>query len=108
MNDLSWGFFFLYISTKWSLQVTGLQTQLKEQTDRCDSLSEQLSITASQSEERAASIDSLRQEVDHLKLVKVVLISGSSPAAQGLWQVIDRLCDRFRRSHAATVSSYPA
>lgn len=55
--------------------------QLKEQTDRCDSLSEQLSMTESHSEERAASINSLRQELDHLKLVKVVLITDSNTAA---------------------------
>lgn len=63
--------------------MTGLQAQLKEQSDRCGSLSEQLSMTESQSEERAASISSLRQEVDQLKLLKVVLIGGSSPAVQG-------------------------
>ncbi|TNN03421.1 hypothetical protein fugu_000450 [Takifugu bimaculatus] len=51
-------------------EVTSLQSQLKEQSDRCDSLSEQLSMTESHSEERAASINSLRQELDHLKLVK--------------------------------------
>eukprot|EP00066_Takifugu_rubripes_P024303 XP_011613569.1 PREDICTED: kinesin-like protein KIF20A isoform X1 [Takifugu rubripes] len=51
-------------------EVTSLQSQLKEQSDRCDNLSEQLSMTESHSEERAASINSLRQELDHLKLVK--------------------------------------
>lgn len=60
--------------------MTGLQTQVKEHTDRCDSLSEQLSMAESQSEERAASINSLRQELDHLKLVKVVLMPDSSAA----------------------------
>lgn len=73
-------FVFFLFCTLYILQVTTLQTQLKEKIDRCDSLSKQLSVTASQSEERAASIDSLRQELDHLKLAKVVLICDSSIA----------------------------
>ncbi|XP_044034097.1 kinesin-like protein KIF20B isoform X3 [Siniperca chuatsi] len=55
-------------------EVTSLQTQLKEQTDRCDSLSEQLSTAKtrlqdleSQSEEKANAINSLTQEVEHLR-----------------------------------------
>lgn len=66
-------YLFIYNFLHYILQVATLQTQLKEKTDTCDSLSKQLSVTASQSEERAASIDILRQELDHLKLAKVVL-----------------------------------
>lgn len=77
MKDVS---FFIEFCTLYILQVTTLQTQLKEKTDRCDSLSKQLSVTASLSEERAASIDSLRQELDHLRLAKVALICDSSTA----------------------------
>lgn len=71
----------VFFSAFIHLKVTSLQSQLKEQSDRCDSLSEQLSMTESHSEERAASINSLRQELDHLKLVKVVLIIDSNTAA---------------------------
>ncbi|KAM9336984.1 kinesin-like protein KIF20B [Symphorus nematophorus] len=55
-------------------EVSGLQTQLKEQTDRCDSLSEQLSAAEarlqdleSQSEEKTDAIDSLSREVERLR-----------------------------------------
>ncbi|XP_037610900.1 kinesin-like protein KIF20A isoform X1 [Sebastes umbrosus] len=55
-------------------EVTSLQTKLKEQTDRSDSLSEQLSIAKtrlqdleSQSDEKADSINSLTQEVERLR-----------------------------------------
>lgn len=55
-------------------QMTSLQAQLKEQTDRCDSLSEQLSTAKarlqdleSQSEEKANTISSLTQEVERLR-----------------------------------------
>lgn len=53
--------------------MSGLQTQLQDQTHRCGSLSEQLAAAESQSEEKAATIDSLKQEMEHLKQdVKVV------------------------------------
>lgn len=53
--------------------MSGLQTQLQDQTHRCGSLSEQLAAAESQSEEKAATISSLKQEVEHLKQdVKVV------------------------------------
>ncbi|KAI3365136.1 hypothetical protein L3Q82_010104 [Scortum barcoo] len=55
-------------------EVTSLQTQLREQTDRCDSLSEQLNTAKtrlqdleSQSEERTNTINSLTQEVERLR-----------------------------------------
>ncbi|XP_038592520.1 kinesin-like protein KIF20B [Micropterus salmoides] len=55
-------------------EMTSLQAQLKEQTDRCDSLSEQLSTAKarlqdleSQSEEKANTISSLTQEVERLR-----------------------------------------
>ncbi|XP_068585465.1 kinesin-like protein KIF20B isoform X2 [Cebidichthys violaceus] len=55
-------------------EVTGLQTNLKEQTDRSDSLSQQLDIAKtrlqdleSQSEDKADSINGLTQEVERLK-----------------------------------------
>lgn len=55
-------------------QVSGLQTQLKEQTDRCGSLSEQLATAETQSEERATTINSLTQDVERLRQeVKVVI-----------------------------------
>lgn len=57
--------------------MTTLQTQLKEKNDMCDGLSKQLSVTASLSEERAASVDSLRKELDHLQLAKVAVICDS-------------------------------
>lgn len=44
-------------------QVISLQTQLKEQTDRSDSLSEQLQHLQNQSEETTKTIDSLKQEL---------------------------------------------
>lgn len=54
-------------------QVSGLQTQLQDQTHMCDSLSEQLAAAESQSEEKAATIATLKQEVEHLKQdVKVI------------------------------------
>lgn len=53
--------------------MSGLQTQLQDQTHRCGSLSGQLAAAESQSEEKAATIGSLKQEVEHLKQdVKVV------------------------------------
>ncbi|XP_044194461.1 kinesin-like protein KIF20A [Thunnus albacares] len=55
-------------------EVTGLQKQLRERTDRTDSLSEQLNTSKtrvqdleSQSEEKANIIKSLTQEVEHLR-----------------------------------------
>ncbi|XP_051795633.1 kinesin-like protein KIF20B isoform X3 [Acanthochromis polyacanthus] len=55
-------------------EVTSLQTQLKQQTDRSDSLSEEFSTTKtrlqdleSQSEEKTSSINSLTQEVERLR-----------------------------------------
>ncbi|XP_030257291.1 kinesin-like protein KIF20A [Sparus aurata] len=55
-------------------EVSGLKTQLREQTDRCDSLSEQLNAAKtrlqsleSQSEERVDTINSLTQEVERLR-----------------------------------------
>ncbi|XP_059180022.1 kinesin-like protein KIF20B [Centropristis striata] len=55
-------------------QVTSLQTKLREQTDRSDSLSEELSTAKtrlqdlqSQSEEKCSSINSLTQEVERLR-----------------------------------------
>lgn len=59
-----------------SLQVTALRTQLREQTDRCDSLSEQLATTDSQSEERATAISRLTQEVERLTQEVKVVIDG--------------------------------
>lgn len=54
--------------------MTALQAQLKQQTDRCDSLSEQLHAAearlrdlGSQSEEKANTISSLTQEVERLR-----------------------------------------
>lgn len=59
--------------TSLCFQVSGLQTQLQDQTHRCGSLSEQLAAAESQSEEKAATISSLKQEVEYLKQdVKVV------------------------------------
>lgn len=63
--------------------MTSLQTQLKEQTDRCDSLSEQLNTAKSrlqdlesQSEEKANTISGLSQEVERLRQeVKVISVS---------------------------------
>lgn len=62
--------FRLKLSTFLCCQVTSLQKQLKEQNDRSDSLSEQLSTTEtrlqdleSQSEEKTKTIDSLKQEL---------------------------------------------
>lgn len=53
--------------------MSGLQTQLQDQTHRCGSLSEQLAAAQSQLEEKATTIGSLKQEVEHLKQdVKVV------------------------------------
>ncbi|XP_031168056.1 kinesin-like protein KIF20A [Sander lucioperca] len=55
-------------------EVTGLQTKIREQTDRSDSLSEQLNTAEtrlqaleSQSEEKDDSINSLTQEVERLR-----------------------------------------
>ncbi|XP_051275749.1 kinesin-like protein KIF20B isoform X2 [Dicentrarchus labrax] len=55
-------------------ELTSLQTQVREQTDECDSLSEQLSTAKtclqdleSQSEESADTINSLTQEVERLR-----------------------------------------
>lgn len=54
--------------------MTSLQTQLKEQTDRCDSLSERLNTAKtrrqdleSQSEEKTNTINNLTQEVERLR-----------------------------------------
>lgn len=60
------------------LQVNGLQTQLKEQTDRCDGLSGRLATAETQSEERATTIDSLTEEVERLRQEVKVLIDHSS------------------------------
>ncbi|XP_070783499.1 kinesin-like protein KIF20A [Enoplosus armatus] len=55
-------------------EVTSLQAQLKKQTDRCDSLSEQLNTAKTrlqdvenQSEEKTNNINSLTQEVERLR-----------------------------------------
>nr|XP_046232599.1 kinesin-like protein KIF20A isoform X2 [Scatophagus argus] len=55
-------------------EVTSLQTQLREQSDRCHSLSEQLSIAKtrlqdleSQSEEKGSNINRLTREVERLR-----------------------------------------
>ena len=61
--------------------MTSLKTQLREQTDSCDSLSEQLNAAKtrlqdleSQSEERVDIINSLTQEVEQLRQEVKVLI----------------------------------
>lgn len=54
--------------------MSGLQTQLKEQTDRCDGLSERLATTETQSQERATTIDSLTEDVERLRQEVKVLI----------------------------------
>ncbi|AWP18218.1 putative kinesin-like protein KIF20B-like [Scophthalmus maximus] len=55
-------------------EVTGLQKQLKEKTDRCDSLSEQLTVAEtrfqhlqSQSEEKSRSVVSLTEALEELR-----------------------------------------
>lgn len=49
--------------------------QLKAQTDRCGSLSEQLSSIETQSEERLTTINTLTQEVQRLRQeVQVVIV----------------------------------
>lgn len=53
--------------------MSGLKEQLQDETSRSGHLSEVLAATESQSEERAATISFLKQQVDHLKEeVKVV------------------------------------
>ncbi|XP_030610287.1 kinesin-like protein KIF20A isoform X2 [Archocentrus centrarchus] len=66
-------------------EVTNLQKQLKEQTDRSDSLSEQFSTTQTrlqdlehQSEEKIKSINSVTQEMEHLRKEQEGGQSGSS------------------------------
>lgn len=61
--------------------MTSLKTQLREQTDRCDSLSEQLNAAKthrqsleSQSEEMVDTINSLTQEVERLRQEVKVLV----------------------------------
>ncbi|KAK9530955.1 hypothetical protein VZT92_012427 [Zoarces viviparus] len=71
-------------------EVTGPQTKLKEQTDRSDSLSQQLHVTKtrlqdleSQLEEKADSINVLTQEVERLK--QEVKEEGRSSSSSGVF-----------------------
>lgn len=47
--------------------MSGLKEQLQDETNRSGHLSEVLAATESQSEERAATISCLKQQVDHLQ-----------------------------------------
>ncbi len=81
-------------------QVSGLQAHLKEQTDRCDSLSEQLNTAKtrlqeleSQSEEKDNNISSLTKELQRLRQKVQVL-----PVPLFLWVHLKslKLRPRFR------------
>lgn len=58
-------------------QVSDLQKQLKQQTDRCDGLSEQLATAETQSKERATTIDGLTEELERLRQGVKVLVDHS-------------------------------
>lgn len=59
--------FHFFFFTDFVMQVTSLQTELREQTNRCDSLSERLLSSETQSQEWVTSNNSLREEVERLR-----------------------------------------
>lgn len=71
--------------------MSGLKEQLQDETSRSGHLSEVLAATESQSEERAATISFLKQQVDHLKEeVKVVQRCDSDRCVEALKTGVDR------------------
>lgn len=64
---------------------------LKAQTDRCGSLSEKLSSTETQSEERLTTINTLTREVQHLRQEAQVVI-----APNGLIYIFDLISTHHR------------